>query len=169
MNPVAAAPRSSTTPPASSAPARYGTSARGAHELEDSFRTAARSSSAWTTPTAGTPRPAPRSPAPPHAYGRRPYARRPADGRPPPPPARRTGGPALLRLGPLTPGDAALLIRERAESAVAPAVREELITAAEGNPAAAGTAPASVTGPAERAARSAPTAGRRRGAGRRGR
>ncbi|MGA5710971.1 LuxR C-terminal-related transcriptional regulator [Streptomyces cellulosae] len=41
----------------------------------------------------------------------------------------------LLRLGPLTPGDAALLIRERAESAVAPAVREELITAAEGNPA----------------------------------
>ncbi|MDN3266969.1 LuxR family transcriptional regulator [Streptomyces sp. MA15] len=41
----------------------------------------------------------------------------------------------VLRLGPLTPGDAALLIREAADGAVDPGVRDELITAAEGNPA----------------------------------
>ncbi|MFC8838289.1 LuxR family transcriptional regulator, partial [Streptomyces griseoincarnatus] len=52
--------------------------------------------------------------------------------RPPPP---ELADLPVLRLGPLTPGDAALLIRERADSAVDPAVREELITAAEGNPA----------------------------------
>ncbi|MFE7986179.1 LuxR C-terminal-related transcriptional regulator [Streptomyces cellulosae] len=55
-----------------------------------------------------------------------------ANHRPPPP---ELADLPLLRLGPLTPGDAAPLIRERAEGAVAPAVREELITAAEGNPA----------------------------------
>ncbi|MFZ4174827.1 LuxR C-terminal-related transcriptional regulator [Streptomyces griseoincarnatus] len=52
--------------------------------------------------------------------------------RPPPP---ELADLPVLRLGPLTPGDAALLIRERADSAVDPAVQEELITAAEGNPA----------------------------------
>ncbi|MGQ5228849.1 LuxR C-terminal-related transcriptional regulator [Streptomyces sp. yara] len=52
--------------------------------------------------------------------------------RPPPP---ELADLPVLRLGPLTPGDAALLIRERADSAVDPAVLEELITAAEGNPA----------------------------------
>ncbi|MGA4961762.1 LuxR C-terminal-related transcriptional regulator [Streptomyces pseudogriseolus] len=41
----------------------------------------------------------------------------------------------VLRLGPLTPADAALLVRDAADEAVDPAVREELITAAEGNPA----------------------------------
>ncbi|MET8898100.1 helix-turn-helix transcriptional regulator [Streptomyces albogriseolus] len=39
----------------------------------------------------------------------------------------------VVRLGPLTPAEAALLIREAADSSVAPAVREELITEAEGN------------------------------------
>ncbi len=52
--------------------------------------------------------------------------------RPPPP---ELADLPVLRLGPLTPGDAALLIRERADSVVDPAVQEELITAAEGNPA----------------------------------
>ncbi|GAA3253263.1 helix-turn-helix transcriptional regulator [Streptomyces labedae] len=52
--------------------------------------------------------------------------------RPPPP---ELADLPVLRLGPLTPGDAALLIRERTDSAVDPAVQEELITAAEGNPA----------------------------------
>ncbi|MGQ5580468.1 LuxR C-terminal-related transcriptional regulator [Streptomyces sp. ECR3.8] len=52
--------------------------------------------------------------------------------RPPPP---ELADLPVLRLGPLTPGDAALLIRERADSAVDPAVQEKLITAAEGNPA----------------------------------
>ncbi|MGA5600367.1 LuxR C-terminal-related transcriptional regulator [Streptomyces griseoincarnatus] len=52
--------------------------------------------------------------------------------RPPPP---ELADLPVLCLGPLTPGDAALLIRERADSAVDPAVQEELITAAEGNPA----------------------------------
>ncbi|MEU3444552.1 LuxR C-terminal-related transcriptional regulator [Streptomyces griseoincarnatus] len=52
--------------------------------------------------------------------------------RPPPP---ELADLPVLRLGPLTPGDAALLIRERADSAVDPAVQEALITAAEGNPA----------------------------------
>ncbi|GGQ55313.1 helix-turn-helix transcriptional regulator [Streptomyces althioticus] len=55
-----------------------------------------------------------------------------ANHRPPPP---ELADLPVLRLGPLTPGDAALLIRERADSAVDPAVREELIAAAEGNPA----------------------------------
>ncbi|MEU4879842.1 helix-turn-helix transcriptional regulator [Streptomyces althioticus] len=55
-----------------------------------------------------------------------------ANHRPPPP---ELADLPVLRLGPLTPGDAALLIRERADSAVDPAVREELISAAEGNPA----------------------------------
>lgn len=55
-----------------------------------------------------------------------------ANHRPPPP---ELADLPVLRLGPLAPGDAALLIRERADSAVDPAVREELITAAEGNPA----------------------------------
>ncbi|MEU5206245.1 helix-turn-helix transcriptional regulator [Streptomyces pseudogriseolus] len=41
----------------------------------------------------------------------------------------------VLRLGPLTPADAALLVRDAADEAVDPAVREELVTAAEGNPA----------------------------------
>ncbi len=41
----------------------------------------------------------------------------------------------VLRLGPLTPADAALLVRDAADEGVDPAVREELITAAEGNPA----------------------------------
>ncbi|SCD36544.1 hypothetical protein GA0115238_105326, partial [Streptomyces sp. di50b] len=51
-----------------------------------------------------------------------------------PPPPELADLPAL-RLGPLTPGDAALLIRERADTTVDPAVRQELISAAEGNPA----------------------------------
>ncbi|MFH9333724.1 LuxR C-terminal-related transcriptional regulator [Streptomyces althioticus] len=55
-----------------------------------------------------------------------------ANHRPPPP---ELADLPFLRLGPLTPGDAALLIRERADSPVDPAVRDELITAAEGNPA----------------------------------
>ncbi|MGW8792835.1 helix-turn-helix transcriptional regulator [Streptomyces althioticus] len=55
-----------------------------------------------------------------------------ANHRPPPP---ELADLPVLRLGPLAPGDAALLIRERADSAVDPAVREELISAAEGNPA----------------------------------
>ncbi|MFF7111569.1 LuxR C-terminal-related transcriptional regulator [Streptomyces albogriseolus] len=52
--------------------------------------------------------------------------------RPPPP---ELSDLPVLRLGPLTPAEAAPLIRERADSEVAPAVREELITEAEGNPA----------------------------------
>ncbi|WP_225625686.1 helix-turn-helix transcriptional regulator [Streptomyces werraensis] len=52
--------------------------------------------------------------------------------RPPPPELAHL---PVLRLGPLTPVDAALLVREHAAGAVAAAVVEELITAAEGNPA----------------------------------
>ncbi|MFH9174820.1 LuxR C-terminal-related transcriptional regulator [Streptomyces albogriseolus] len=52
--------------------------------------------------------------------------------RPPPP---ELSDLPVLRLGPLTPAEAAPLIREHADSSVAPAVREELITEAEGNPA----------------------------------
>ncbi|MFI8202703.1 LuxR C-terminal-related transcriptional regulator [Streptomyces sp. NPDC085937] len=48
---------------------------------------------------------------------------------------REFTGLPVLRLGPLTPGDAALLVEEAADGAVDPAVREELVTAAEGNPA----------------------------------
>ncbi|MFJ3136166.1 LuxR C-terminal-related transcriptional regulator [Streptomyces sp. NPDC086843] len=48
---------------------------------------------------------------------------------------REFTGLLVLRLGPLTPGDAALLVEEATDGAVDPAVREELVTAAEGNPA----------------------------------
>ncbi|MGV9846358.1 LuxR C-terminal-related transcriptional regulator [Streptomyces fungicidicus] len=41
----------------------------------------------------------------------------------------------LLRLGPLAPGEAARLVDETTDGAVDPDVREELVTAAEGNPA----------------------------------
>ncbi|MDT6987729.1 LuxR C-terminal-related transcriptional regulator [Streptomyces lusitanus] len=49
--------------------------------------------------------------------------------------ARELADLPVLRLGPLTPADAAPLVRDAADGAVDPAVREELITAAEGNPA----------------------------------
>ncbi|MEY7981626.1 LuxR family transcriptional regulator, partial [Streptomyces pilosus] len=41
----------------------------------------------------------------------------------------------VLRLGPLTAGDAERLADDASHGAVHPAVREELVTAAEGNPA----------------------------------
>ncbi|AZM64326.1 helix-turn-helix transcriptional regulator [Streptomyces sp. WAC 01420] len=48
---------------------------------------------------------------------------------------RELAGLPLLRLGPLAPADAARLADEATDGAVHSAVREELVTAAEGNPA----------------------------------
>ncbi|PWJ05133.1 helix-turn-helix transcriptional regulator [Streptomyces sp. NWU49] len=48
---------------------------------------------------------------------------------------RQMAGLPVWRLAPLTPGDAAALVDEATEGTVDPAVREELVTEAEGNPA----------------------------------
>ncbi|KAF3469117.1 helix-turn-helix transcriptional regulator [Streptomyces sp. Tu 3180] len=51
------------------------------------------------------------------------------------PVGRETAGLPVLRIAPLTPGDAAGLVDDVTDGTVDPAVREELVTEAEGNPA----------------------------------
>jgi DNA-binding CsgD family transcriptional regulator/tetratricopeptide (TPR) repeat protein len=48
---------------------------------------------------------------------------------------REWAGLPVLRLGPLRPGDAAALLHDATDGAVDPAVRDELVTEAQGNPA----------------------------------